>query len=498
MFGDGRTDLLSDVFKLPDMRILLKNDVFKVRGNYSVVSGDPFALCQSIFGLEVTGLLKAGEIYNDFWTERAVPRVVCFRAPMTCHNNIRIMNIRNDAIVQYWYRHMRACTILNAWDTAAHALNGLDKDGDIVLLSDNEILLQNTLGLSAIICEQRKAEKRDITEDELIYANMDSFGSDIGPTTNRITGMFDVMAGFSPASREYRELEYRIKCGQLYQQNAIDKAKGIIAKPMPRYWYDRSAAKSKAETPGELEFLLSIVADKKPYFMRYIYPQLMRQYNQYIKNTNKKALREFRRSIDELLIMSADQRSDEENDFVHYYRKRMPVSTNNSTVNRICRLVEDSFDGGSAVFGSGSEFDYTIMKSGADYSDRTYRAVLKIYNDHNRSLAEYMQQARQTRISEAESLNQRELMVQYFKTECHRLCPDERALCDIILDICYQKNSTKQFAWDICEAEIIENLLAKNGYRLSFPVADENGDIEYGGNLFSTITIQEEQETSTA
>ena len=34
-----------------------KTGVVKVRGNFQVASGDPYALCQSIFGMEVTGLL---------------------------------------------------------------------------------------------------------------------------------------------------------------------------------------------------------------------------------------------------------------------------------------------------------------------------------------------------------------------------------------------------------------------------------------------------------
>lgn len=47
--------------------------------------------------------------------------------------------------------------------------------------------------------------------------------------------MIERQASFHPDSEEYKLLDYRIKCGQHFQQNAIDKAKGIIAKPMPKY-----------------------------------------------------------------------------------------------------------------------------------------------------------------------------------------------------------------------------------------------------------------------
>ena len=52
------------------------------------------------------------------------------------------------------------------------------------------------------------------------------------------------------------------------------------------------------EDPEKRRFYLSLVADKKPYFMRIIYPALMKQYNTYIKNTNKNAMREFQMTID--------------------------------------------------------------------------------------------------------------------------------------------------------------------------------------------------------
>lgn len=103
-----------------------KVGVLKVKGNYSIVSGDPYSLCQSIFGLPVTGLLKAGEIYNKFWADDGAESLACFRAPMTCHANIRrVVPTRTDE-VRHWYRYMNTCTILNSWDTMTAALNGMD------------------------------------------------------------------------------------------------------------------------------------------------------------------------------------------------------------------------------------------------------------------------------------------------------------------------------------------------------------------------------------
>ena len=105
-----------------------KIGVLKVKGNYSIVSGDPFSLCQSIFGLEITGLLKSGEFYSKYWNDKNVSEVVAYRAPMTCHNNIRILRLKNTLEMQYWYKYMNTVIIYNSWDTTTHALNGEDKD----------------------------------------------------------------------------------------------------------------------------------------------------------------------------------------------------------------------------------------------------------------------------------------------------------------------------------------------------------------------------------
>jgi len=466
-----------------------KIGVIRVHGNYSIVSGDPYSLCQSIFGLPVTGLLKKGEAYNRFWVDRNTEKVVCFRAPMTCHNNIRLMNIRSGEDVNHWYQYMTTCTIFNSWDTAAHALNGMDKDGDLVLLTDNKVLVDNYRPLPTIMCAQRNATKVEITEDLLIQSNIDSFGDDIGKTTNWITTMFDVQSQFPEDSKEYEVLSYRIMCGQLYQQNAIDKAKGIIAKPMPKDWYDRSANRITDELSDEEAerrmFNLSILADKKPYFMRYIYPNLMNQYNTYIKNTDKKCMREFRQTIEELMEKNPDELTEAEAEFMNYYIQRMPVGMHPCVMNKICRRFEEEFDNYFLKNISEEEFDYCIMKSGQEYTTTQYNSIAKLYEQYTKRLQEYMQFSKRERIDEDESATKRSLMINDFRVECERACSNASQLCDIILDLCYRRSGSKQFCWDICSKEIIDNLLHNNGNIIYFPVQDEDGDIEFCGKKFT-------------
>lgn len=198
-----------------------KVGVLDVHGNYSIICGDPFALCQSMFGLPVTGLMKAGEIYNKYWSDYGAESLVCFRAPMSTHENIRAVRVHRSDEASYWYQYMTTCTMMNCWDTITHALNGADEDGDMIMLTDNRVLVECHKKLPTIMCVQRKATKKVVTEEDTIAANIASFGNEIGKITNRVTSMFEVQSRFEEGSKEYNELAYRIRCGQLIQQNAI-------------------------------------------------------------------------------------------------------------------------------------------------------------------------------------------------------------------------------------------------------------------------------------
>lgn len=109
-----------------------KIGVLKIHGNYAVISGDPVALCQKIFELDIPedklGLLKAGELYSEYWADMSVNEIVCFRAPMSAPNNIRKVKVVDTPEARKWYRYMHTVNILNVHDTFCQAENGCDFD----------------------------------------------------------------------------------------------------------------------------------------------------------------------------------------------------------------------------------------------------------------------------------------------------------------------------------------------------------------------------------
>lgn len=479
-----------------------KVGVLKVPANYSLVSGDPYSLCQSMFGMKVTGLLKTGQVYSKYWIDKDVTQIVSFRAPMTSHNNIRLLDVVHNEIMDEFYKYMTTPTIFNSWDTCAHAMNGFDKDGDCVINTPFPVIIENTKKLPAIVCVQRKAPKCIPTDDDIMQSNINSFGNAVGSVTNKITSMFEVQAKFLKGSREYNILDYRIKCGQLYQQNSIDKSKGIEAKPMPDTWYNWIANKlstaKDSDTKKDFWINRKIIADKKPYFMQYIYPSEKAELNNYKKKSNEKCLMRFRITLDDLL--QKENKTKEEELFVYHYYDRMPLGNAPCTINRICWKIEKLFD--ERYNNIESDFDYSILKSDVEYTNKIYSKISKIYESYKKDVQNFMLYAKKERLKSDEKQIQKYLLKEQFKEKCSKECPNEDMLCNIVLDLCYSKSkNSKQFAWDVCGETFIKNLLQRNGYKISYPELDENGDIEFNGMRFSmketeikvTIDVEENE-----
>lgn len=118
-----------NIFSMIKKRIdCAKKGSIQIHGNYAMISGDPYSLCQSIFGLPVTGLLKASEVYHKYWIDKGSSEIVCFRAPMTSAANIRKMRLCYSEETAHWYQYITTALIYNSWDSACEAMNGADKD----------------------------------------------------------------------------------------------------------------------------------------------------------------------------------------------------------------------------------------------------------------------------------------------------------------------------------------------------------------------------------
>ena len=465
-----------------------KVGVIKVHGNYSMMSGDLYLLCQSVFGEPLTGILGAGEIYNEYWADSDADAGLGFRAPMSVHSNIRRLTPSRREEVRHWFRYMHTCTVMSAWSNEMNAMNGADFDGDLIFLTDNPVLLRRHEVQPVLMCEQHSSNKIVPSEADLIESNIASFGNEVGTITNRVTSMYEIQSQCPEDSAEYAELAYRIKCGQQQQQDSIDKAKGIQSKPMPKAWYDRHSIVSNVPEHKQ-QLYKNIVADHKPYFMIYIYPALHKQYREYVKRANKNCLREFDLTLDELLARSANTLTDRQLEFVQYYKRNLPVGVGECVVNRICKKIEEKFDGIVSRLSSASTFDYTIYKSGVEYSYSRMSEIRSLIKDYERRVQSYCLFAQYERIDKDEIAGELSVIEDDFREHCNKICPNSEELGDIIIDLCYKAEKSKRFAWKVCGSQIITNL-ANKYEKISIPVESDAGSISFGSKKFEVIVCE--------
>lgn len=481
----------STVYSLIRKRIdKAKVGVLTVHGNYSTASGDLYALCQSIFELPVTGLLKAGEVYNYFWAETDAEELLAYRAPMSCAENVRRVRPARREDCRHWFRYMTACTVVSGFSNEMSAENGMDFDGDLLMLTDNPVLLRNQKVLPTLMCAQSKGTKCIPTEENIIQSNIASFGNEVGAITNRVTSMYEVISKFDSNSTEYNTLSYRIRCGQLHQQDCIDKAKGIISKPMPKAWYDYHAL-SDNMSQDTLDLYRDVIADRKPYFMRYVYPSLSKQYTSYVKTSNRNAVLQHGMSLDDLLNKPVYELTDDQLNFVRRYRMNMPVGMGDCTMNRICRRVEAEFDGYLPTKKKEIRFDHTILKCGVGYTSSHFNSIRHLKQEFDRRVQEReIKKVKDARIANGDDKGLGlATLYDEFRSACNQVCSNQYELCDILIDLCYEKEKNKRFAWVVCGDTIVENLLKRNG-ELSFVEQDVDGTIVWHSKKFSVKTIK--------
>lgn len=467
-----------------------KIGVLDVEGDYSIAGNDPYSLLQHMFGLEVTGLLKKGECYHQYWKDRGAKEICIFRAPMTTIENVCKLSVVTSSEMEKWYKYIKTCIILNSWDTTAMRCNGEDYDSDSNFCTDNRVLLDAFEYKTTLMCVQDSMPKKVPTEDDYIKSDINGFGDSIGSVTNKATNMISLRAQFDPDSEEYRRLTYRISTMMNYQQNAIDRIKGVVARPVPKEWLNPKMFKIKddddEDTIKDKQINTNIAAEIKPWFFIYRYSQSKKELDEYIKTVRSNCKIRFGKSLDELY--TSNDKTEKEELFVYNYEKYMPVSRAPGTMNRICWRIEDEFQ--TVDVFPDIEFDYSILKSDMTYAHEEYVSVQQLYDEYNKNMQLFLKGIKKNESSKEERDAFMSRLIEDFTIACYEKCPNTEALTNILIDICYTSNKNKSFAWNIAGEQIFNNVLKNNGYKLQYPIKDKNGNIEFCGHKFSLYTQQ--------
>lgn len=332
--------------------------------------------------------------------------------------------------------------------------------------------------------------KKVPTEEDFIISDINGFGDSIGSVTNRGTNMISLRENFDKGSEEYCRLQYRICTMMNYQQNAIDRIKGVVAQPIPKEWLESRFFKPKdgdnEDILREKEINCSIAAEIKPWFFIYRYSQLKSELDKYMKSVKSNCKIRFGKTLDDLYDSS--DRTDEEETFIYNYEKYMPISRSPGTMNRICWKIEDKFQSMNVL--PDVEFDRSILKSSAEYSQDEYNSIKELYDEYNKSVQIFLKGIKKNDSDKTE----RDIVMNQLKNEftdaCSVICPNSEILANIVVDICYLSNKNKSFAWDVAGENIFKNVLKNSGNKIQFPIKDDNGDIEFCGKMFSLHTLE--------
>lgn len=465
-----------------------------VNGNYQAMVSDPFGQVQWAFKQEVTGLLKEHEHYSHFWNERNVEKVDACRSPMVDFHEHNPLNFKlNDKMLE-WYKYIKSGIIYNVWgvDTIRHSDS--DWDYDIVFTTDNEIMLNGIVkDQNVITYDKESAPEQRLNNTNLMKTDLRSFDSKVGTITNYSTTFITMLANFKEGSDEYNELLNRIKLLRRYIGDSIDQAKGIKMKPFPSEWKKREFlyTSDEKEERDRKYYHNSLIANRKPYFMIYVYDKVNNDYREYKKKSERACKEKFGCTLNQLL--SKKDKSKQESYYVSEYYRRMPVIKNNSVMNVLCKKIESldfkykspkNNENVDEMFDILYDKNVNISVNKLDKLKELYlkfkrRKNFKVKNNILNSIGFDTEEDKER----SEMLNQ---FYEEVRNEAKLICSNSIELANHLVYMMYKlyPAEPKEFAWSIGGDGILDILEQKRENSISVPFNDLNGT-EYLGKKYS-------------
>lgn len=470
-----------------------------LNGNFSVMIPDMYAFMQHAFGQEVTGALKEYEHYSHFWNERGKTEVVAMRSPLTWRSEVNKLALVKNDITEKWFKYLTSGIIYNVWgcDCMIHADS--DFDGDIVATTDNPVFLRCRFDNLPITYSKSTVDKEYIKEEDLYLADIQSFNSTIGQITNISTSFYELLSKFEDdptKQKEKDEIIERLKLIRKAQGDSIDKAKGIKIEPMPKHWTKRVSQKPDGVTDDELEFCNSIVADRKPYFFRYLYPKENAKYLEYIRRENSVCETKFFRTLDELLSLPDSELSSSELDYKYNkYLEYIPLIDYNGRMNKICHYMEENLSE-IARYRSKKTSDiiFDLIYSGDDrtFDEEDVRYMNKAYLEFKKVQSRYRKSKRNDFDDFNSPIHSIDNEIKVIRENIFdNISKSLKYQCDLAIYVSYElyPSRTKDFCWEIFGSQILENIKHNSSTPASIPVPSENGTIEYLGKYYEPMEV---------
>lgn len=219
-----------------------------------------------------------------------------------------------------------------------------------MLVTDNQYFLKGSNKDRPIITyEKGLAKPAKMTVKNITDTVIKGFGTGVGGFSNAATCLYAMSAIFKPDDPRRAELIRRIDLEREIVGQEIDRIKGADKPYLPTKWKQYEPIPDPASaSPDEVRAAYrrnSMVIAKKPYFFRYLYPELDRLYRRFEDSYNRVSQDMFGIRFKKLLRIPPRERTKDQDDLVRRYEKYNPLITSGCAMNRLCRAVEsEDFD----------------------------------------------------------------------------------------------------------------------------------------------------------
>lgn len=446
-----------------------------VEGNYSPLVSDPVAQCEHLCGLEVMGLLNEGESYSEYWNQKGVKRVASARSPLTHNSEMRTSSLVDNGLLEKWYEYLDTVFILpvSGLDTVYYA--DADFDGDLLFTTSNETMIDCQTGGFPISYEHGAAEKTVVT-DELIYkSDSDAFNSKIGFITNTSSSFHSMTYDFADSSPEKIEIERRLILLRPFQGEAIDAGKnGGKIRNMPQSWtrYDKDSS------PLEK----TIVADRRPYFTRYLYDGYGKKYRNEVDGYNKHCWSHYGKSFHE--VLSSQTRTKEEQVTIDKYFKYSFFIFSDSPMNKVCRHVETELERlHSKSRNKNKEFDYKKL-----FSVSSFVPDKKLLVKMNKVYVKYNSAKKALRnVGKGNASLKKDIwyIVSEAMSDAEDISSNNEELGNLAISMILSNHQSAGFCWTVFGSHIVNNLKMRYGSQIDILIQNSFGNIDFMFSKFS-------------
>ena len=228
-----------------------------IKSCFKFAMPDMIAFLEHIGGLPVSGILGP----DEFWTQAKYVKYdgeyLVTRNPHICKSENVVLRQNNDPGILKWCGHLHNVAMVNIKSLVAQRLNGMDFDGDIILINDHPLMLQGS-DKNALITIDVEDKVTALAEDDTEIGRI----ALISRTTKNMIGEFSNYASVYlnriPQKEEQKKrYDDYLSVISVTVGKSIDYAKTGVIYPMPR--------------------IISKYGRPLPHFMKYRSPYYARQ-----------------------------------------------------------------------------------------------------------------------------------------------------------------------------------------------------------------------------